>query len=74
MDWRKIMADAGIPDPPGRDDAIKRMKELKPYRATFRDKRSGLVRTERIMAVNFKDALHQVRGQGSTVLSVVEDW
>jgi len=32
------------------------------------------VRTERIMAVNFKDALHQVRGQGSTLLSVVEDW
>jgi len=74
MDWRKIMADAGIPDPPGRDDAIKKMKELKPYRATLRDNRSWLVRTERIMAVNFKDALHQARAQGSTVLSVLEDW
>lgn len=69
-----IMSDAGIPDSPGRDDAIKRMKELKPYRATFREKKSGLVRTERIMALNFKDALHQARGQGSTLLSVVEDW
>lgn len=74
MDWRKIMSDAGIPDSPGRDDAIKRMKELKPYRATFRDNRSWLVRTERIMAVNFKDALNQARAQGSTVLSVLEDW
>ena len=74
MDWRKIMSDAGIPDSPGRDDAIKRMKELKPYRATFRDKRSGLVRTERIMALNFKDALQQLRSQGSSVLTVVEDW
>jgi len=68
------MSDAGIPDSPGRDDAIKRMKELKPYRATFRDKRSGLVRTERIMALNFKDALQQLRSQGSSVLTVVEDW
>jgi hypothetical protein len=74
MDWRKIMSEAGIPDSPGRDEVIKKMKEPKPYRATFRDKRSGMVRTERIMALNFKDALHQVRGQASSVLTVVEDW
>ena len=74
MDWRKIMSDAGIPDSPGRDDAIKRMKELKPYRATFREKKSGLMRTERIMALNFKDALQQVKRDGATVVSILEDW
>lgn len=68
------MSDAGIPDSPGRDDAIQKMKEPKPYRVTFREKKSGLVRTERIMALNFKDALHQVRSQSSAVLTVVEDW
>jgi len=74
MDWRKIMSDAGIPESPGRDEVIKKMKELKPYRVTFRDKRSGMVCTEYFRAVNFKDALHQVRGQASSVLTVVEDW
>lgn len=74
MDWRKIMSNAGVPDSPGRDEAIQRMSEPRPYRATFREKKSGLIRTERIMALNFKDALQQLRSQSSSVLTVVEDW
>ena len=74
MDWRKIMSDAGIPESPGRDEAIQKMSEPRPYRVTFREKKSGLQRTERIMALNFKDALQQVRRQASAVLTVVEDW
>ena len=74
MDWRKIMSDAGIPESPGRDEAIQSMSEPRPYRVTFREKKSGLQRTERIMALNFKDALQQVRRQASAVLTVVEDW
>jgi len=74
MDWRRIMADAGIPESPGRDEAISSMSEPRPYKATFRDKRTALVRTERIMALSFKDALTQVRQHGTALLSLVEDW
>jgi hypothetical protein len=74
MDWRKIMSEAGIPDSPGRDETIRKMKEPRPYRVTFREKKSGLQRTERIMALNFKDALQQVKRDGATVISVLEDW
>ena len=74
MDWRKIMFEAGIPDSPGRDEVIKKMKEPKPYRVRFWEKKSGLMRTERIMALSFKDALQQVKRDGTTVVSVLEDW
>ena len=74
MDWRKIMSDAGIPEPPGRDEAIQKMKEPRPYRVKFWEKKSGLMRTERIMALNFKDALQQAKRDGTTVVSVLEDW
>lgn len=74
MDWRKIMSNAGIPESPGRDEAIQSMSEPRPYRATFREKRSGLIRTERIMALNFKDATRQVKRDGATVISILEDW
>lgn len=74
MDWRKIMSDAGIPESPGRDEAIQKMKEPKPYRVRFWEKKSGLMHTERIMALNFKDALQQAKRDGTTVVSVLEDW
>lgn len=74
MDWRKIMSDAGIPESPGRDETIQKMKEPKPYRVRFWEKKSGLMRTERIMALNFKDALQQAKRDGTTVVSVLEDW
>ena len=74
MDWRKIMSDSGIPESPGRDEAIQKMSEPRPYRVTFREKKSGLQRTERIMALSFKDALQQTKRDGATVISVLEDW
>lgn len=74
MDWRKIMSEAGIPESPGHDEAIQKMKEPRPYRVTLREKKSGLQRTERIMALNFKDALQQAKSDGATVVSILEDW
>lgn len=74
MDWRKIMSEAGIPESPGRDEAIQKMKEPRPYRVTFREKKFGLQRTERIMALSFKDVLQQVKSNGATVVSILEDW
>ena len=68
------MSEAGVPDSPGRVEAIKSMGEKRPYKVSYRDKKTGLVTTERIMAVNFKDALTQVRQRGTTFLSIVEDW
>jgi len=68
------MSDAGVPDPPGRDEAIQSMSEPRPYCATLREKKSGLMRTERIMALNFRDAVRQVKRDGATVVSILEDW
>ena len=59
---------------PDIDEAIQKMKEPRPYRVKFWEKKSGLMRTERIMALNFKDALQQARRDGTTVVSVLEDW
>lgn len=68
------MTEAGIPDPPGRKEAIDRLASVKPYRATFRDKRTGLIRVERIMAADFKDALKQAREFDARLQSLLEDW
>lgn len=68
------MSDAGIPDPPGRKEVVERMTETRPYKATFRDKHTGLTRTERIMAINFQDALKQAREFDGKLQSLLEDW
>lgn len=67
------MSEAGIPDPPGRKEVVERMTRLKPYVARFRDKCTGLVRAERIMATDFQDALKQTRNESSLLISLLED-
>ena len=68
------MSDAGIPDPPGRKEVVERMTEARPYKATFREKHTGLIKTERIMAINFQDALKQAREFDAKLQSLLEDW
>ena len=68
------MSDAGIPDPPGRKEVVEKMTEMKPYKATFREKRTGLIKTERIMAINFQDALKQARELDAKLQSLLEDF
>ena len=74
MDWQRIMSEAGVPDSPGRKEVVEKMTTLKPYKATYRDKRTGLSRTEQIMATSFKDALKQAQNGCGKLQSLLEDW
>ena len=67
------MSDGGIPEPPGRDDLLAELNKPKPYRITYQDKKTGLKKTERIMAKNFREALQFADRAGFTFLSILED-
>jgi len=73
MDWSKIMADAGIPDPPGRDELVQKINEPKRYRITYRSKSTGLTETKQIMAKNFLEAFKEADRVGFTFISILED-
>jgi histidyl-tRNA synthetase len=73
MDWSKIMADAGIPDPPGRDELVQKINEPKRYRITYRSKSTGLTETRQIMAKNFLEAFKEADRVGFTFISILED-
>lgn len=73
MDWRKIMADAGIPDSPGRDELVQKINEPKSYRITYRSKNTGLIETKQIMAKNFLEAFKEADRVGFTFISILED-
>ena len=73
MDWRKIMADAGIPDPPGRDELVQKINEPKRYRITYRSKSTGLTETRQIMAKNFLEAFKEADRVGFIFMSILED-
>lgn len=73
MDWRKIMSDAGIPEPTGRDELLEKINEPKPYRITYRSKNTGLIETKQIMAKNFSEALKEADRVGFTFVSILED-
>ena len=62
MNWTKILADAGIPEPPGRAEAL--LKTVRWWRATLRKKKKGggLV-TERLTAGTYHEALLECRQQ-----------
>ena len=74
MDWRKIMADAGIPDPPGRDELVQKINEPKRYRITYRSKSTGLNETKQIMAKNFLEAFKEADRVGFIFISILEDF
>lgn len=73
MDWTKIMSDAGIPEPPGREDLVQQINQPKPYRVTYRSKQTGLTETNRVMAKNLQEALKISARHGFTFLSILED-
>jgi len=73
MDWRKIMADAGIPDSPGRDELVQKINEPKRYRITYRSKSTGLTETKQIMAKNFLEAFKEADRVGFIFISILED-
>lgn len=73
MDWRKIMADAGIPDSPGRDELVQKINEPKRYRITYRSKSTGLTETRQIMAKNFLEAFKEADRVGFIFMSILED-
>lgn len=74
MDWRKIMSDAGIPEPTGRDELLEKINEPKPYRVTYKSKQTGLTETNRVMAKNLQEALKISARHGFTFLSILEDF
>ena len=53
------MADAGIPDSPGRDELVQKINEPKRYRITYCSKSTGLTETKQIMAKNFLEAFKE---------------
>ena len=67
------MADAGIPDPPGRDELVQKINEPKRYRITYRSKSTGLTETKQIMAKNFLEAFKEADRVGFTFISILED-
>jgi len=67
------MADAGIPDPPGRDELVQKINEPKRYRITYRSKSTGLTETRQIMAKNFLEAFKEADRVGFIFMSILED-
>ena len=75
MDWTRILQDAGVPDPPGRQDTLRKMKETRRFKATVRSISTKLLRTIEVDARDYSDALIQVRGmlRGHTLVRLSED-
>ena len=67
------MSDAGIPESPGRDELLNEINKPKPYRVTYRSKKTGLVETQRIMAKDCQEALKLAARVGFTFLSILEE-
>ena len=73
MNWTQIMFEAGIPDSPGRDEAIERTYACRPFRVYYRNKRSDVLYSEIISARNYAHALRTWRETSSkkTLLKIV---
>ena len=60
MNWTKILADAGVPEPPGRAEAL--VRPVRGWRATLRrKKKGGALVTERLTAATYHEALLDCR-------------
>ena len=75
MDWTKILQDAGVPESPGRLDALRRMNQTRRFKATVRSASTKLLRNIEVDARDYSDALIQVRGmlRGHTLVRLAED-
>lgn len=59
MDWTCILREAGVPEPPGRAEALVPSKRR--WTATLRRKKSGVVMSEELTAPSYHVALMEVR-------------
>ena len=75
MDWVEILERGGVPEPPGRADALRRLRDKRPFVATVRSRSTQLVKTLRLEARDYSDALVNVRGMlaGHTLVRLAED-
>jgi hypothetical protein len=75
MDWTEILASGGVPEPPGRAEALRRLKEERSFVATVRSRSTLLVKTLKFEARDYADALIKVRGMlaGHTLVRLAED-
>ena len=75
MDWTEILGRGGVPEPPGRDEVLQRLREERRFVATVRSRSTQLVKTLRIEARDYSDALMKVRSMltGHTLVRLAED-
>ena len=75
MDWTEILERGGAPEPPGRVESLRRLREERKFVATIRSRSTQLVKTLRIEARDYSDALVKVRGMlaGHTLVRLAED-
>ena len=75
MDWTEILDRGGVPEPPGRDEALRRLREERRFVATVRSRSTRLVKTLRIEARDYSDAFVKVRSMltGHTLVRLAED-
>lgn len=75
MDWTEILASGGVSEPPGRAEALRRLKEERRFIATVRNRSTRLVKTLELEARDYSDALIKVRGMltGHTLVRLAED-
>ena len=59
MDWTEILRAGGIPEPPGRAEALER--PVRHWRATLRRKKGGAVIEEGLVAASYHEALAEFR-------------
>jgi hypothetical protein len=59
MNWTCILREAGVPEPPGRAEALATPERV--YVATMRRKKTGATVSERLTASSYHVALAQVR-------------
>ncbi len=75
MDWTEILERGRVQEPPGRAEALRRLREDRRFVATVRSRSTQLVKTLRIEARDYSDALLKVRGMlaGHTLVRLAED-
>lgn len=75
MDWTEILERGGVAEPPGRADALRRLREERQFVATVRSRSTQLVKTLKLEARDYSHALIKVRGMlaGHTLVRLAED-
>ena len=61
MNWTTILANAGIPESPGRSEALAAMKVQRAYHVLVRDRKTGRTSLEEVKAKSYHEALKTAR-------------